>query len=50
MTVTRTQQERRDETRGKLLDATIESLLDAGYAGDDHPPGGRAGRRVRRRA
>ena len=28
----RTQQERRDHTRGKLLDATIESLLAAGYA------------------
>jgi AcrR family transcriptional regulator len=28
----RTQQERRDETRGKLLDATIRSLLDSGYA------------------
>jgi AcrR family transcriptional regulator len=27
----RTQQERRDETRGKLLDATIESLLAGGY-------------------
>jgi AcrR family transcriptional regulator len=28
----RTQQERRDRTRGKLLDATIESLLAVGYA------------------
>lgn len=28
----RTQQERRDETRGKLLDATIDCLLDHGYA------------------
>jgi AcrR family transcriptional regulator len=28
----RTQQERRDETRAKLLDATIESLLEVGYA------------------
>jgi AcrR family transcriptional regulator len=28
-----TQQERRDQTRGKLLDATIESLLEVGYAG-----------------
>ena len=28
----RTQEERRAETRGKLLDATIESLVDAGYA------------------
>ena len=27
-----TQQERRDQTRGKLLDATIRSLLDHGYA------------------
>ena len=27
----RTQQERRDETRGKLLDATIECLLASGY-------------------
>lgn len=27
-----TQQERRDATRSKLLDATIQSLLDAGYA------------------
>ncbi len=30
--VARTQQERRDETRGKLLDATIECLLAHGYA------------------
>jgi AcrR family transcriptional regulator len=29
----RTQRERRDETRAKLLDATIECLLDVGYAG-----------------
>jgi AcrR family transcriptional regulator len=29
----RTQSERRAETRGRLLDATIESLLDVGYAG-----------------
>ena len=28
-----TQQERRDATRAKLLDATIESLLEVGYAG-----------------
>jgi AcrR family transcriptional regulator len=28
----RTQEERRAETRGKLLDATIESLIDVGYA------------------
>jgi AcrR family transcriptional regulator len=28
----RTQEERRAETRGKLLDATIRSLLDVGYA------------------
>jgi AcrR family transcriptional regulator len=28
-----TQQQRRDQTRGKLLDATIESLLEVGYAG-----------------
>jgi AcrR family transcriptional regulator len=28
----RTQEQRRAETRGKLLDATIQSLLDAGYA------------------
>ena len=28
----RTQEERRTETRGKLLDATIRSLLDNGYA------------------
>lgn len=27
-----TQQQRRDSTRGKLLDATIRSLLDVGYA------------------
>jgi AcrR family transcriptional regulator len=27
-----TQQQRRDQTRGKLLDATIESLLEVGYA------------------
>jgi AcrR family transcriptional regulator len=27
-----TQQERRDQTRGKLLDAAIESLLEVGYA------------------
>jgi AcrR family transcriptional regulator len=29
----RTQSERRDETRGRLLDATIESLIEVGYAG-----------------
>jgi AcrR family transcriptional regulator len=29
----RTQEERRAETRGKLLDAAIQSLLDVGYAG-----------------
>jgi len=29
----RTQSERREETRGRLLDATIESLIDVGYAG-----------------
>jgi AcrR family transcriptional regulator len=29
----RTQSERRAETRGRLLDATIESLIDVGYAG-----------------
>jgi AcrR family transcriptional regulator len=29
----RTQEERRAETRAKLLDATIRSLLDVGYAG-----------------
>ncbi|MEA2125266.1 MAG: hypothetical protein QOI80_2048 [Solirubrobacteraceae bacterium] len=29
----RTQQERREYTRGKLLDATIDSLLENGYAG-----------------
>jgi AcrR family transcriptional regulator len=29
----RTQSERREETRGRLLDATIESLIDEGYAG-----------------
>ena len=28
----RTQRQRRDETRAKLLDATIESLLEVGYA------------------
>jgi AcrR family transcriptional regulator len=28
-----TQQQRRDQTRGRLLDATIESLLEVGYAG-----------------
>ena len=28
----RTQEERREETRAKLLDATIESLIEAGYA------------------
>jgi AcrR family transcriptional regulator len=27
-----TQQQRRDQTRGRLLDATIESLLEVGYA------------------
>jgi AcrR family transcriptional regulator len=31
-TVRRTQEERRAETRTKLLDATIQSLLDVGYA------------------
>jgi len=29
----RSQSERREETRGRLLDATAESLLEAGYAG-----------------
>jgi AcrR family transcriptional regulator len=29
----RTQSERREETRGRLLDATIESLIEDGYAG-----------------
>jgi AcrR family transcriptional regulator len=29
----RSQSERREETRGRLLDATAESLIDAGYAG-----------------
>jgi AcrR family transcriptional regulator len=29
----RTQSERREETRGRLLDATIESLIEVGYAG-----------------
>jgi AcrR family transcriptional regulator len=29
----RTQEERREQTRAKLLDATIQSLLDVGYAG-----------------
>jgi AcrR family transcriptional regulator len=29
----RTQSERRAETRGRLLDATIESLIEVGYAG-----------------
>ena len=29
----RTQSERRAETRGRLLDATIDSLIDVGYAG-----------------
>jgi AcrR family transcriptional regulator len=29
----RTQSERREETRGRLLDATIESLISVGYAG-----------------
>jgi AcrR family transcriptional regulator len=29
----RTQSERRAETQGRLLDATIESLIDVGYAG-----------------
>src|SRR5215211_8071713 len=28
----RTQSERREETRGRLLDATIESLIEVGYA------------------
>jgi AcrR family transcriptional regulator len=31
--VRRSQSERRAETRGRLLDATIESLIDVGYAG-----------------
>ena len=31
MTVRRTQEERRTETRGKLLDATVQSLQDVGY-------------------
>jgi AcrR family transcriptional regulator len=29
----RSQSERREETRGRLLDATVESLMEAGYAG-----------------
>ncbi len=29
----RTQSERREETRGRLLDATVESLIETGYAG-----------------
>lgn len=29
----RTQEERSQETRARLLDATIESLIDVGYAG-----------------
>ena len=29
----RSQSERREETRGRLLDATVESLIEAGYAG-----------------
>jgi AcrR family transcriptional regulator len=29
----RTQEERRNETRGRLLEATIESLIEVGYAG-----------------
>ncbi len=29
----RSQEERRAESRGKLLDATVESLIEAGYAG-----------------
>ena len=33
MTVRRTQEERSAETRGRLLDATIESLQEVGYAG-----------------
>jgi|CZKG01.1.fsa_nt_gi AcrR family transcriptional regulator len=32
LTPRRTQQERRDETRAKLLDATIESLVEVGYS------------------
>jgi AcrR family transcriptional regulator len=32
-TARRTQSERREETRGRLLDATIESLIEDGYAG-----------------
>jgi AcrR family transcriptional regulator len=32
-TTRRTQSERREETRGRLLDATIESLIEVGYAG-----------------
>jgi len=32
-TTRRTQKERRDETRRKLLDATVECLLERGYAG-----------------
>jgi AcrR family transcriptional regulator len=32
-TARRTQSERREETRGRLLDATIESLIEVGYAG-----------------
>ncbi len=29
----RSQSERREETRGRLLDATVESLIEVGYAG-----------------
>jgi AcrR family transcriptional regulator len=29
----RSQSERREETRGRLLDATVESLIESGYAG-----------------
>jgi AcrR family transcriptional regulator len=32
-TARRSQSERREETRGRLLDATVESLIEAGYAG-----------------
>jgi AcrR family transcriptional regulator len=32
LAVPQTQQQRRTETRGKLLDATVRSLLDVGYA------------------
>ena len=42
----RTQAERRAETRARLLDATIESLIEDGYAGHHDPPRHRAGGRL----